>query len=69
MTAETVFSLASTAAMAGWLVLAFAVFRRNAFLRDQIAGRLFPLGLACLYSVLILFFFSGPRAALEVWQR
>lgn len=57
MTAEQVFSFASTTILAGWLVLAYAIVRRNAFLRDQIAGRAFPLLQAALYSVLILFFF------------
>lgn len=57
MTAEQVFSFASTTILAGWLVLAYAIVRRNAFLRDQIAGRAFPLLQSALYSVLILFFF------------
>ena len=59
MTAEQVFSFASTGILAGWLVLAFAIVRRNAFLRDQIAGRAFPLGMAMIYSTLILFFFKA----------
>lgn len=57
MTAEQIFSFASTTILAGWLVLAYAIVRRNAFLRDQIAGRAFPLMQSALYSILILFFF------------
>ena len=58
MTAEQVFSIASTSAIASWLLLAFAVIRRRAFLRDQIVGRAIPLLMAALYSILILFFFA-----------
>ncbi len=58
MTAELIFSLANVFALAGWLVLGLAIFRRSDFLRDDIAGRAFPLVLAALYSVLILFFFA-----------
>jgi hypothetical protein len=58
MTAEQIFSAASTTALAGWLILAFAVLRKSDFLRDEIVGRWWPLGLAALYSVLIFFFFG-----------
>ena len=58
MTADQIFSAASSAALLGWLLLGFAVLRRNDWLRDEIAGRWWPLGLAALYSVLILFFFG-----------
>jgi Domain of unknown function (DUF4281) len=58
MTADFVFSLANPAALLGWLVLAYAVVRKNEWLRDMVAGRLWPLGFAALYSLLILFFFA-----------
>ena len=58
MTAEQVFAIANPVALAGWLVLAFAVIRKNAYLRDAVAGRWWPLGIAALYSLLILLFFG-----------
>jgi hypothetical protein len=58
MTAEQLFSIANPAALAGWLVLAWAVFRKNIWLRDEIAGRWWPLGFAALYTLLILLFFA-----------
>ncbi len=58
MTADQLFALANPFALAGWMVLAYAVIRRNDWLRDEVAGRWWPLGLAALYSLLILLFFS-----------
>ncbi|MBL8791189.1 MAG: DUF4281 domain-containing protein [Rhizobiales bacterium] len=65
MTADQIFSFANTTALAGWLVLGFAVLRRNTFLRDEIAGRWWPLALAALYSVLIFFFFAGSPGGFD----
>ena len=60
MTADFVFQLASFTAMAGWLILAAGVALNRPFLRDVIAGELWPLGLAILYTVLIgAFFFNA----------
>ncbi|MFT3672732.1 ABA4-like family protein [Aestuariivirga sp.] len=65
MTAEQVFAIASTTALAGWVVLGFAVLRQNAFLRDEIAGRWWPLAFAALYTVLIVFFFRAAPGGLD----
>ncbi len=65
MTAEQVFAFANPAALAGWLVLAFAVIRNNTHLRDQVAGRWWPLGLAGIYSLLILLFFGGAAGGFD----
>jgi hypothetical protein len=65
MTAAQIFALANPAALLGWLVLAFAVLTRNAWLRDEIAGRWWPLGLAGLYSVLIFFFFAASPGGFD----
>jgi hypothetical protein len=58
MTADQLFAIANPAALAGWLVLGWAVLRKNAWLRDQIAGRCWPLGFAALYTLLIVLFFA-----------
>lgn len=58
MTADQIFSAANSAALLGWLVLGFAVLRRNTWLRDELAGRWWPLAFAVLYSALIMFFFG-----------
>ena len=60
MTADFVFQLASYTAMVGWLILAAGVMLNHPFLRDVIAGQLWPIGLAILYTVLIgVFFFNA----------
>jgi hypothetical protein len=57
MSADQVFSVASMAAMLGWLVLAAgAVTRRMELVR--LAGLVWPLALASLYTMLIIFFFA-----------
>jgi hypothetical protein len=58
MTSETVFMLTSNFALLGWIVLALAVFRKNQWLRDRVAGFWMPLLLAGLYVSLILLFFG-----------
>lgn len=65
MTAEQLFAIANPAALAGWLVLAFAVIRKNAHLRDDVAGRWWPLGFAALYSLLILLFFGDTPGGFD----
>jgi uncharacterized protein YneF (UPF0154 family) len=58
MTADQIFSAANAVALLGWVVLAAAVILKRPFLRDQIAGRAFPLAFAALYTALIIFFFG-----------
>lgn len=65
MTAEQLFSIANTSALAGWLILVWAVFRKNMFLRDEIAGRWLPLAFAALYTVLIIFFFASAEGGFD----
>jgi hypothetical protein len=65
MTAEQLFAIANPAALAGWLVLAWAVFRKKAWLRDEIAGRWWPLGFAALYTLLILLFFAKAEGGFD----
>lgn len=65
MTADLLFSIANTSALAGWLILAWAVFRKNNFLRDGIAGRWLPLAFAALYTILIIFFFASAEGGFD----
>lgn len=58
MTADMVFSAANMAALLGWIILGLSVILRNTWLRDEVAGRWWPLALAGVYSVLIFFFFG-----------
>ena len=58
MTAEAVFSLASSFAVVGWLVLAAGAITRKPGLVTLAAGRIWPLALSGLYLLLILFFFA-----------
>jgi hypothetical protein len=72
MTASDVFSIANPFALLGWLILGFAVVRKNAWLRDTIAGFFWPLALSGLYVGLILLFFGqgqgGFNSLAEVKQ-
>ena len=51
MTAAQVFAIANPFALLGWAVLAVAVAIKRPWLRDVIAGSLWPLALAALYVV------------------
>jgi hypothetical protein len=65
MSADQVFSLASGLAVMGWLVLAFGAFLRREFLVTTLAGRIWPLGLAALYTALIIFFFPSTPGGFD----
>jgi Domain of unknown function (DUF4281) len=58
MSADQVFQAANAVALPGWLVLIAGIIFKRPFLRDQIAGRAFPVGLALVYTTLIVFFFG-----------
>ena len=60
MTADFLFSLANPAALLGWIILGVGIVWNKPFLRDEIAGRVWPLGLSVLYTILIgAFFFKA----------
>ena len=61
MSPELLFSIASYFAMAGWLMLGCGIVLNNALLRDDVAGRVFPLILAIGYTLLILIFWIGSE--------
>jgi hypothetical protein len=51
MTAAQVFAIANPFALLGWAVLAAGIVLERPWLRDVVAGRLWPLALAVLYVV------------------
>ena len=57
MSPAFVFSFANFVALLGWMVLALGVVFQRPFLREVLAGRVWPIGLSALYTALILFFF------------
>ncbi len=61
MTAIFLFSVVNAIALLGWIILAIGVILQRPFLRDVVAGLVWPLGFSALYTALILFFFrSAP---------
>jgi Domain of unknown function (DUF4281) len=65
MTAELVFSVANTIALLGWIGLAFAIWRHNDWLRDQLFARFVPLVLALLYTTLIVLFIGKGQGGFD----
>ncbi len=65
MSAETVFSLVNTVALFSWILLLYAIWRRKAWLRDQLLGRFVPLALSALYAILIIFFFAKAKGGFD----
>jgi hypothetical protein len=65
MTASDVFDLANPFALVGWLILGFAVIRKNAWLRDTVAGLLWPTALSLLYVGLILLFIGKGQGGFD----
>ncbi len=60
MTADFLFSLVNPIALLGWIILGVGIVWNKPFLRDEIAGRVWPLGLSVLYTILIgAFFFKA----------
>ena len=51
MTAAQVFAIANPFALLGWAVLVVAIALKRPWLRDTVAGTLWPLALAALYVV------------------
>lgn len=68
MTASTLFSLANPVALAGWIVLIFAIIRKKPFLRDTVAGLWWPLALSALYTLLIIFFFFKAQGGFDTLE-
>lgn len=54
MTADVVFQVTNGLALCGWLVLVFAVVRKNDWLRDHLAGFWWPIALGLLYAAIVV---------------
>ncbi len=65
MTADFIFNLANPAALVGWIILAAGVVLNRPFLRDIVAGLVWPLGFAALYTVLVGVFFFKADGGLD----
>ncbi len=65
MTSDQVFSLANLAAFLGWIVLAAGVALKRDFLVTLLAGRVWPLSFATLYTTLIIFFFGSASGGFD----
>ncbi len=65
MTADFLFSLANPAALLGWIILGVGIVWNKPFLRDEIAGRVWPLGLSVLYTILIGAFFFKAQGGFD----
>lgn len=68
MTAEQCFQIANNFALLGWIILAIAVYVKNDFFRDIVAGKIWPLILSIGYVLAILFHLgegSGGFSTLE----
>ena len=60
MTPDFLFSIANPFALVGWIILAVGVVLNRPFLRDIVAGRVWPFLLSAFYTVLIgAFFFKA----------
>jgi Domain of unknown function (DUF4281) len=68
VTASTVFSLANPFALAGWIILIFAIIRNKPYWRDTVAGLCWPLALSALYSLLIVFFFFKAQGGFDTLE-
>ena len=65
MTADFIFNLANSTALLGWIILAAGVVFNRPFLRDTLAGRVWPFGLSALYTILILAFFFKAEGGFD----
>jgi hypothetical protein len=65
MTADQVFSIANLAAVLGWIVLAAGVALKRDQLVTLLAGRVWPISFAVLYTVLIIFFFGSSPGGFD----
>jgi hypothetical protein len=65
LAASQIFLIANSVALLGWIILIAGILLNRPFLRDQLAGRWIPLGLATLYFVLIVFFFGKAEGGFD----
>lgn len=65
MTADFMFNLANPVALLGWIILGAGVALNKPFLRDVIAGQVWPFGLSALYTILIAAFFFKAEGGFD----
>lgn len=65
MTADFMFNLANPVALLGWIILGAGVALNKPFLRDVIAGQVWPFGLSSLYTILIAAFFFKAEGGFD----
>ena len=68
MTAAQTFSLANSFALLGWLVLVVAIVINRPWLRDTIAGTIWPLLLSALYLVALAIGWAGSSGGFSSLQ-
>jgi Domain of unknown function (DUF4281) len=68
VTASSLFSLANPFALAGWIILIIAIWRKNPYWRDSVAGLWWPLALSALYTLLIIFFFFNAQGGFDTLE-
>ena len=61
MTPDLLFKIANLTTLGGWAVLAAGIAFNNALLRDVVAGKVVPLILAAVYTILIVIFWAGAE--------
>ena len=59
------FNLANPVALLGWIILGAGVALNKPFLRDVIAGQVWPFGLSALYTILIAAFFFKAEGGFD----
>ena len=65
MTADFIFNLANPVALLGWIILAAGVVLNRPFLRDTLAGRIWPFGFSALYTILVAAFFLKAEGGFD----
>jgi hypothetical protein len=65
MTAPFLFQIVNLFALSGWGILTLGIILRRSLLHHRLAGLVWPLGLAGLYTVLIIFFFGAAPGGFD----
>ena len=65
MTPDFLFSIANPFALVGWIILAVGVVLNRPFLRDIVAGRVWPFLLSAFYTFLIWAFFFKAEGGFD----
>lgn len=58
MTAEFIFQIVNVFAVTGWIILILSVIFKKSFFLNIVAGQVWPISLAIVYTCLIIFFWT-----------